>query len=261
MSGGLRIRVGTAGWSIPRALQGRFPEGRSHLERYATAFDAVEIDSSFYRRHAPETYERWARETPARFRFAVKMARDVTHFRRLAGPEDAIASFLEGPRRLGRKLGPILVQLPPSLRFDARVAKRFFGALARLRSGPIACEPRHPSWFDGEADRLLESLGVARVAADPACVPAAARPGGSRSLVYYRLHGSPRRYYSEYGEEFARRLADEILALPRRTSVWCIFDNTASGAAAADALGLLGALGVQERRTTGWRDVRTGGSS
>ncbi|MGQ9588697.1 MAG: DUF72 domain-containing protein [Planctomycetota bacterium] len=238
-------RVGTAGWSIPRALQGRFPEGRSHLERYGKTFDAVEINSSFYRRHEPETYERWARETPATFRFAVKLARDVTHFHRLAGPKGAIASFLEGPRRLGRKLGPILVQLPPSLRFESKAAKRFFDALAKLHAGPVACEPRHPSWFDGEADRLLESLGVARVAADPACVPEAGRPGGSRRLVYYRLHGSPRMYVSEYGEGFARRLAREILALPKRTSVWCIFDNTASGAAAADALRLLGALGAR----------------
>lgn len=244
MAATIRFRVGTAGWSIPREFQSRFPEGESHLARYGATFNAVELNSSFYRRHEPETYERWARSTPASFRFAVKVPRDITHFHRLTGPRNLIESFLEGPKRLGRKLGPLLVQLPPSLRFDPKVVERFFRTLARLHGGAVVCEPRHASWFDGGADRLLESLGVARVAADPACVPEARRPGGARNLVYYRLHGSPRMYYSEYGDRFVEDLAREIRALPKKTAVWCIFDNTASGAATADALRLLEALGL-----------------
>lgn len=240
------FRIGTAGWSIPRELQGRFPEGESHLERYARAFPAVEIDSSFYRRHLPETYERWARTTPSGFRFAIKVPKEVTHVRRLTGPPDLLEEFLEGPLRFGRKLGPILVQLPPSLGFDRKVAGRFFARLRGLHLGPVVCEPRHPTWFDGEADSLLADLGVARAAADPACVPAAARPGGSANLVYYRLHGSPRMYYSRYTSRFLEGLAADLARLPQKAAAWCIFDNTAECAAMPDAFRLLEALEIRK---------------
>jgi uncharacterized protein YecE (DUF72 family) len=111
-------------------------------------------------------------------------------------------------------------------------------------SASVACEPRHPTWFEADADALLADSGVARVAADPACVPAAAEPGGARDVVYYRLHGSPRMYYSEYPPQYvaalAERLSREVAA---GREAWCIFDNTALGAAWRNALELLAALG------------------
>jgi len=132
------------------------------------------------------------------------------------------------------------VQLPPSLAFDAGTVTAFLAALRRSYDGPVACEPRHPSWFAAEADRLLSDHEVARVAADPAVVPQAAEPGGWGGLVYYRLHGSPQIYHSAYAAEsleaLASRLAEEATTAPS----WCIFDNTAFGAATADALAVLG---------------------
>ncbi len=200
---------------------------------------AVEINSSFYRSHRPQTYERWARSVPDGFQFAVKAPREITHVHRLAGATDLLCRFLEEIGALGPTLGPILVQLPPGLAFDEGRARAFFDALRGLHAGPVACEPRHASWFEPAAGALLDAFRVARVAADPARVPEAARPGGWRGLVYYRLHGSPELYRSAYPEALLDSLAASLRTLVRDATVWCIFDNTAGGAATANALTLL----------------------
>ena len=109
--------------------------------------------------------------------------------------------FLGEATQLGDRLGPLLVQLPPSLAFSADIAGRFFAAFRDRFEGNVALEPRHASWFEPSAE-LFPSYRVARVAADPAVVPAAAKPGGWDGLVYYRLHGSPKVYYSAYTDEY-----------------------------------------------------------
>ncbi len=123
------IRVGCAGWSVPKEHAARFPEVGSHLERYAGRFPAVEINSSFYRPHRPATYARWAEAAPAGFRFAVKIPREITHLRRLRDPEGPLERFLAECGALGNALGPLLVQLPPSLAFEDTVAASYFAAL------------------------------------------------------------------------------------------------------------------------------------
>ena len=227
--------VGTAGWSIPTHHAASFPIHGSHLERYAQVFDAVEINSSFYRPHRVATYERWAASVPDHFRFAVKMPKTITHERRLADVSDLLERFLAEANGLGAKLGPVLVQLPPSLAFGDDTP-RFFDTLRDRFAGAVVCEPRHPTWFTDAVDQVLAAHGIARVAADPAPVPRAATPGGCRSARYYRLHGSPRMYYSPYEpavlHELARQLADDLAA---GLSPWCIFDNTAAFAAIPDA--------------------------
>ena len=102
---------------------------------------------------------------------------------------------------------------------------------------PIVCEPRHSTWFDVEADGLLATYAIARAAADPARVPAAGRPGGDVRFAYYRLHGAPRMYYSAYDYAFVAELTAQIGGAAAK-EVWCIFDNTASGAATANALAM-----------------------
>jgi len=234
-----RIRIGCAGWSIPKQHAAWFPAIGSQLERYAQRFNAVEINSSFYRPHLPATYARWAATTPDDFSFAVKMPKLITHTRRLAGVAEPLERFLAEVGQLGAKLGPLLVQLPPSLAFDARLAGTFFTLLRERFAGAVACEPRHPSWFSADAGALLIGSRVARVAADPAIVPAAATPGGWRGLAYYRLHGSPEMYASAYSETYLDALAQQISPT---APAWCIFDNTALGAATTDALGLMARL-------------------
>jgi uncharacterized protein YecE (DUF72 family) len=233
--------IGTAGWSIPRPLADRFPSEGSALQRYAARFNAAEINSSFHRPHRASTWRRWRDEVPETFRFSVKLAKTITHHRKLVDCEDELDRFAGETGMLGDKLAVVLVQLPPKLAFDRGVAARFFGALRARCSTAIACEPRHASWFESEADTLLEEHRVARVAADPALNEAAAHPGGWRGFSYWRLHGSPRMYRSSYADrigEYARVLREDAAA--RET--WCILDNTASSAAAADALALIEAL-------------------
>jgi uncharacterized protein YecE (DUF72 family) len=232
--------IGCAGWNVPRLHAEHFGEDGTHLERYAGTLPAVEINSSFYRPHKPSTYERWAGSVPEGFRFAVKVPRVITHNRRLKAGESDLCEFIEACTHLGPKLGPLLVQLPPSLPYDRQTVEAFFALLRLHFNGEVACEPRHVSWFAAEAENVLSSFNVARVAADPSIVPEASEPGGWLGLVYHRLHGSPRIYYSAYEAEYLRKIARRLVeAQANGARVWCIFDNTAEGAAAGDALAVL----------------------
>lgn len=232
-----RATIATAGWSIPRAVADDFPAEGSALERYAARFGGVEINSTFYRSHRTSTYARWVATTPPGFRFAVKLPRLITHEARLVDTKAQITAFRAEVKALGEKLGPLLVQLPPSLAFQAPAHARFFETLRAIWPDPIVCEPRHASWFEREPDAVMRDWRVARVAADPVRHPGAGEPGGWSGLVYRRLHGSPRMYYSPYDGAVLREIATRIEAA-RSEQAWCVFDNTASGAAAANALTL-----------------------
>ncbi len=232
------MNIGTAGWSIPTATAGAFPTAGSHLERYAQVFTAVEINSSFHRPHRRSTYERWAASVPAAFRFSVKMPKTISHDARLVDVGDLLDAFVVQVSGLGDKLAVLLLQLLPSFAYDQALATNFFDTLRPQLSDivQLACEPRHASWFTDDANACLVAYRVARVMADPVLVPGGDRPGGWTGLHYHRLHGSPRVYYSPYD-----RLRLEALAeIPHANapSTWCIFDNTASGAATGDALTL-----------------------
>ena len=235
----MTINIGTAGWSIPSDVADRFPAEGSSLERYASRFAAAEINSSFHRPHRASTWERWRDSVPDHFRFSVKLPKAITHQAKLVDCGALTDDFLAQASLLGDKLAVLLVQLPPKLELDADIAVGFFRDLRSRTDAAVACEPRNPTWFTPEADALMASLGVARVAADPAICAAAAIPGGYPGLAYWRLHGSPVVYRSSYSgriDDFAARLAGQ------KGDRWCIFDNTASSAAAGDALALLNAL-------------------
>lgn len=242
----MKVRVGTAGWSVPRAVAAQFPGPGSHLARQARVLPCAEINTSFYRPHRREVYARWAEQTPPGFRFAVKLPRSITHDQRLRAARVPLHRFVDEVAGLGERLGVLLLQLPPSQAFEARPVRSFFGLLRGLYDGPVVCEPRHASWFEPAADRLLVKWRVGRAAADPARWPAAAVPGGwlgpdgdgAGAVIYHRWHGSPRMYWSAYGDDWLQARAAALRRWPRAADCWCIFDNTASGAAAADALRL-----------------------
>jgi len=238
------LTIGTAGWSIPRAVAHAFPGDGSHLQRYSRVMGGAEINSSFYRPHKPETYARWAEATPPGFRFSVKLPKAITHEAGLRNAKELLVPFLEEASQLGPRLAVLLIQLAPSFELDTRTASTFFRLLARLTDVPAVCEPRHASWFTPAADRLLAAARIGRVAADPARLPDAALPGGwlgpdgdgAGAVLYRRWHGAPRIYWSSYDDEWLQSRADELLRWSDQADQWCIFDNTASGAAAEDAL-------------------------
>lgn len=232
------IRIGTAGWAIPRQNASAFGEQGTSLERYASRLPVVEINSSFHRPHRVSTWERWRESVPATFRFSVKLPKTITHQAKLRDCSRLMREFLAQAETLGDKLAVLLVQLPPKLAFEAEHAGPFLEELKKRSSARIALEPRNVSWFVEDADQFLRSLGVARVAADPAVCPAAQSPGGWRGFRYWRFHGSPVLYRSSYAERI-NQIAGNIWSFAGGDAEsWCIFDNTASSAAMSDALEL-----------------------
>jgi uncharacterized protein YecE (DUF72 family) len=236
----MRIRVGLAGWSNPPAKRLEREPGQTHLSFYAAHFSCVEINSSFYRPHQSATYGRWRDETPAPFRFSVKMPRSVTHESHLKRCATEVERFYGEIEALRPKLAAVLVQLPPSLEFNSRTVRSFFKSVPRLRGTKVVCEPRHPSWFTSGAESALRDAGVSRVAADPARCPGAEVPGGMRRFAYFRWHGAPRLYYSKYSQAQLAAFA-AVVRKTKATETWCIFDNTALYAAWDDALTFLAA--------------------
>jgi uncharacterized protein YecE (DUF72 family) len=237
------LLVGCAGWSLASKDAASFPGEGTHLQRYAQVFPCVEINSSFYRSHQEKTWRRWAESVPKAFRFSVKMPRTITHDLRLARCEIPLDAFLQEVSALGGKLGCILVQLPPSLALDVRVAKRFFALVGKRTRVPIACEPRHASWFTPEGMATLDEAGVACVWAHPSPI-AGKEPGDDQPLLYIRLHGAPQIYYSAYDDAFLEGVAARMRrAQGAKRIAWCIFDNTARGEAIPNALTLLHRLG------------------
>lgn len=183
------------------------------------------------------TYARWAASVPADFRFSVKLPRAITQYARLRDAGALVDAFLNEASGLGCALGCVLVQLPPSLAFDAPLADRFFAHLRGVLGAGvlIACEPRHASWQSTEADALWLRHGVSRVAADPPRFAGGERWAGAPP-PYLRWHGSPQIYRDPYTPAQLDGLAQ---ALKPHPDAWVIFDNTAQGHATRNALELL----------------------
>ena len=235
MASAARIRVGTAGWSIPRASAFRFDPSGTHLQRYSRRLDCAEINSSFYRPHAATTYAKWRDSTPPDFQFSVKIPRSITHERKLCDAQELFVTFLTQTDGLADKRGPLLLQLPPSLAFDRAVVTAFLDEVRTVYDGPIVCEPRHATWFAPAVTSLLKRYKISRVVADPPPVPDAAAFAGWPRVAYFRLHGSPRRFWSRYDENTIAILAATVGRMGTADQVWCVFDNTASGAAMENA--------------------------
>jgi uncharacterized protein YecE (DUF72 family) len=226
------LRIGTAAWALPKALRVSESANKSILEQYAELFDAVEINSSFYRPHRRSTYERWRASVPQSFRFSIKVPKKITHELGLVRCESETVSFMDGVRGLEDKLSVLLVQLPASRTFDEPIARAFFKALRQETAVQIVCEARSPTWFADAATAMFEEYRLTRVVADP--IPSGCEvvaPAHAR-FAYFRLHGSPRMYYSPYSMGFLQGVAAAARAA---AETWCIFDNTAAGAAWSDA--------------------------
>jgi uncharacterized protein YecE (DUF72 family) len=237
------VRIGTAGWSVLSRYAEEFPPGGSHLERYARRLNAAEINSSFHRPHRRTTYERWARSTPADFCFSVKVPKAITHEQRLVDCGALLDRFLAEATGLGDKLAVLLVQLPGKFAFEEKAADQFFRDLRARIDVPVALEARNASWFTPDVDDWLAERRIERVAADPAPAAEAAVPGEWDGLAYYRWHGSPRIYFSDYDAAALASLREHINEYRARgIPTWCVFDNTASGAALGNALALTKAL-------------------
>jgi uncharacterized protein YecE (DUF72 family) len=234
-----RLHIGTSGWSYKHWSGLFYPDGvkpAKYLEHYVTQFDCVELNASFYRIPSDKTVQGWARRTPASFRFCVKMNRFITHRKKLADAVEPLARFLTVFDPLCHRLGPFLVQLPPSLRFDLSVADAFLQLLCSHRNtGEFALEARHDSWFTPESLSLLRRYGIASVIAD-----SGGRFAGSEaltnSIVYLRFHGPGGLYHSQYTADALSAYARKITGwLAEGRQVWAFFNNDIDGHAVHNA--------------------------
>ena len=271
-----QVWIGTSGWNYPHWRGKFYPAGlpqKRQLAHIASCFQTVEVNGTFYSLTRPSTCEAWRQEVPPGFLFAIKGSRYITHMLKLRNYQAPLGNFFaQGILRLGRQLGPILWQLPPMLKFDADRAAAFFDALPRDiaaaerrarshdarttgrsaliapdgRQQPLrhAVEPRHPSWMEDAALKLLEAHDVALVAADTAGKHpfSLARTAG---FAYLRLHGSTQLYASRYTDEEIATWAQRVRRLrDDGADVYAYFDNDAQAHAPADALRLAAAVGI-----------------
>jgi uncharacterized protein YecE (DUF72 family) len=220
------------------------------LEHYAAAFRTVEVNNSFYRLPTRATFESWAERTPDDFVVTVKASRYLTHVKRLREPEEPVGRLMEAAAGLGRKLGVVLLQLPPDLRVRLEELDRTLQAFPK--GTRIAVEPRHDSWFTDELRQLLESRDAALCLADRHSRPVTPL-WRTASFGYLRLHegrGVARPCYGRTAlSSWARRLAK---LFGSDEDVYVYFNNDPRGCAVRDArrfAGLLGAAGLVPTRT------------
>jgi uncharacterized protein YecE (DUF72 family) len=231
--------IGTSGWQYRHWRGKLYPRGlptERWFDRYAETFDTVELNVTFYRQPRPEVFEGWARRAPEGFLFAVKASRFLTHIRRLRDPRDSVDRLMDGARRLGSHLGPILVQLPPDMKVEpGRLAETL---AAFPRSTRVAVEPRHPSWFDEEVRAILRERDAAlcwadrrgpRTPADPAWATA---PFG-----YVRFHAGRVMPPGCYGDRALAAWLDRIRAAwpAPDADVFLYWNNDGRGCAPRDA--------------------------
>ncbi len=193
------LRIGTSGWQYKDWRPGFYPDKlpqREWLEFFAGQFAVVEINNAFYRLPERDTFARWRDRTPDDFEFAVKMSRYLTHVKRLKEPAEPVARFLGRADALGSKLGPVLIQLPPTLKVDVEALERTLTEFPQ--SVRVAVEPRHDSWWTSEVEDLLRKHGAALVWADRHSRPLTPR-WRTAGFAYLRMHEGRAKPWPRYG--------------------------------------------------------------
>ncbi|HXW04499.1 MAG TPA: DUF72 domain-containing protein [Vicinamibacterales bacterium] len=232
------VRIGCSGWQYRHWRADFYPPAlpqRLWLEHYAGTFDTVEINNSFYRLPAAETFAAWRERVPRGFLFAVKASRYLTHMRKLKDPEAPLNLFFERATALGPRLGPVLYQLPPGWRKDVARLAGFVGRLPPRRLHAI--EFREPSWYADDALAVLDKRNVTLCLHDmPGSASGRTRVGG---FAYVRFHGSGAKYGGGYPESDLREWARWIHGERRAgRQVYAYFNNDVGGHAPRDAVRL-----------------------
>ena len=240
-------RIGCSGWNYKAWRVAFYPKGLSSerwLDFYASRFDTVEINSTFYRLPERGTFAAWQAQTPKNFLFAVKASRFLTHMKRLREPREPLARLFSRASALGRQLGPVLYQLPGNFTIDLARLEAFLAALPRLSSGARirhVMEFRHPSWYVAETYHALRRHGVALCLHDKEGSEIDQPIDGP--FVYVRFHGTSGRYHGSYGRRaltvWAHRLAEQM---QDGRQIFAYFNNDPDAAAVDNALTLRSAL-------------------
>lgn len=230
------IYVGTSGWNYRHWRGNFYPLGLAQskwLEHYATFFDSVELNVTFYRLVKKETFQNWRKATPPKFYFAAKGSRFITHIKRLKETKEPLDLFVDNARGLGKKLAVVLWQLPPSFKKDIPRLERFLKLLAKTRLRH-SFELRNETWFDRDTCRLFAKYNI--------CLCIANSPGFSFSKVitadflYLRFHGSKQLYGSNYSDKELKEWAKFAREYKKDKDIFAFFNNDAQGYAVKNAL-------------------------
>lgn len=234
-----KIHIGTSGFSYANwrgVIYEEKAKGADFLKQYSRTFDSCELNGCFYRLPTVKTVERWRDEVPDEFRFCPKMSRFLTHIKRLKEAEEPLDRFFSVFEPLYTKLGPVLIQLPATLKFDPALASDFFKNLRHYKQYKFAFEPRHESWFCGDSITLLEENNIAFVISDNGGHFAFTEFVTARD-VYIRFHGPGKLFDSSYSEDALRRYAGLMLKWSKQgLTCWAFFNNTMNIAAIENAL-------------------------
>ncbi len=232
------LYIGTSGWNYDHWHGVLYPRGlkpQSYLRHYATRLSSVEISESFSHLPAEAEFEQWADAVPPDFVFAVMVPKSITHGRRLRDSAGPWAAFLARARRLGSKLGPLLIQLPPTMRCDIGLLERFLDTAPEAREHRLALQARHDSWFDPLAMYDLRRLGIAVVIEHSERYPEAPHVP-TAPFLYLRFHGPGQMFASRYRtadlEPWARRIHKWI---EEDRTVYAYFANDFEGHALSNA--------------------------
>ena len=228
--------IGTSGWQYKDWRERFYPKQipqRAWLEYYAERFKLVEINNTFYMLPKPETFDAWRARTPDDFSFVVKANRYITHIRRLRNAEESIDRFMANARRLGDKLGPILVQLPPNLQADPSALD---ACLTRFAEIPVSVEFRHDSWYTNETRAVLEKHDAALTLADRGSKPITPT-WRTADWTYLRFHHGLASPIPCYGDRALQNWVDELAAnWSADEDVYVFFNNDPGCCAVRDAV-------------------------
>jgi uncharacterized protein YecE (DUF72 family) len=223
-----KIHIGTSGWSYKHWKQRFYPDNlkpTDYLSYYAGFFSTTEINTSFYHLPKPQTVEQWMEKVKKSFFFCPKISRYISHIKRLNDPEDTLPRFFDIFDPVQKRLGPVLIQLPPLLKFEPEKTEHFFTALHGYKGYKFALEPRHNSWFSEEAVQLLTHYKIAFVIAE----------SGNRfpyaeyltaKHVYVRFHGPDGSYTSSYTDAVLKSYARKFRQWQQDGhTIWAFFNN------------------------------------
>jgi len=242
----LRYLVGTSGWQYSDWRGVLYANGvpqRLWLDTYARSFDTVEVNNAFYRLPEREVFERWREHTTAGFVMAVKASRYLTHVKRMREPREPVGRLMEHAAGLGDRLGPVLLQLPPTLE---AVPDRLDACLRAFPAGTrIAVEPRNDSWWNEEIRALLTEHGVALTWADRHSRPITPL-WRTAEWGYLRLHHGAAEPCPRYGRQALRRWIERVeAAWPDGGDCYVYFNNDMGAAAVHDARAFLDLVGAE----------------
>lgn len=246
--------IGTSGWSYKHWKGLFYPEkmpSRQYLGFYVTQFNCIELNASFYRLPTEKTIESWSDSMPQDFRIAVKLSRQITHFKRLKETEGELKIFMDLFKPLYNRLGPVLIQLPPSMKFDPQIVESFYEEIKKhYRKFIFAIEPRHESWFNDDSIKLAEKYQIAwTIAESGGRYPM--KEAVTSDSVYLRFHGPKNPTKTGYSiEELSYWAEKAIKWMKKGIDVWVFFNNDSYGHAIFNAKSFIELTGNKNMYST-----------